>query len=925
LTGTVGPGRAAIAIAFAAIVFLTGDASGSVGPTVARDLLTEANIQLVGAPVATVASAGDVNGDGVPDLLIGAPSASYSGRSGSGAVYVVFAQPNMTSVDLGSLGSDGYQIGGAVAGAQAGAAVANAGDINGDGIPDAIVGAPGEFADGAVYVVFGKATTTAVDLSSLGTQGFRISDGRTCYCIPSGTTWGSIGNEVAGPGDVNGDGRPDILIGQRQSPDGSNGEAAFVVFGKADTSAVDLTSLGAGGYRINTDGFSPAISSAGDINGDGLNDVLVSTSQAPNPPDPTPYTGKVYVVFGKADGATIDLASLGSGGYEIDGPSQSAFIGDSIADAGDVNGDGVPDQLIGGGITGKTYVVFGQRNSLAPIDLANVGTQGFTQGYAIWGFSPGFGHPVASLGDVNGDGVPDALIGDPSASYTGDHAGAALVVFLHADTSSINTADLGSDGYRLDGAALDVAGSSVADAGDINGDGADDPIITMGGAAYVAFFRPPNDDFGDAQSVSGPVGIVDGTTVGATKEAGEPDHAGNPGGASIWYQWTAQASGQATFSTDGSNFDTLLAAYTGAAVNALTEVASNDNANGLLTSEISFNAVQGTTYSIAIDGAGGDSGLSELSWDLQPSNDNFAAAQVLSGDHGSVDGTTVGATKEPGEPNHAGNAGGSSVWYRWTAPATGTLTVDTCNSNFDTLLAVYTGADVSHLTAVASNDDGPATCGIGGLGSQVTLPVSSGTTYDIAVDGFDGDWGDFALAWTRTNPPPPPPQPPTNSTLPAISGTAKPGQTLTATPGTWNGTAPIAYAYQWDSCDPTGASCVDIPNETTSTYLVSSSDAGSSFRVVVTASNAAGHAAATSASTAAVPTPPPCLAPKLKGKTVTKARRLLHMAHCALGSVTHAHSRLRRGLIVSQRPRAGASRPRGTKVRVVVSRGHRRS
>jgi hypothetical protein len=425
--------------------------------------------------------------------------------------------------------------------------------------------------------------------------------------------------------------------------------------------------------------------------------------------------------------------------------------------------------------------------------------------------------------------------------------------------------------------------------------------------------------------VSGPVGIVDGTTVGATKEAGEPDHAGNPGGASVWYQWTAPASGLATFSTDGSNFDTLLAAYTGATVNALTEVASNDNSNGLLTSKISFNAVQGTTYSIAIDGAGGDFGLSELSWDLQPPNDNFAAAQVLSGDHGSVDGTAVGATKEPGEPNHAANAGGSSVWYRWTAPATGTLALDTCNSNFDTLLAVYTGTEVAHLTAVASNDDGPTTCGVDGLGSQVAFPVTAGITYDVAVDGFGGDWGDFALAWTRTNPPPPPPQPPTNSTLPAISGTAKPGQTLTAAPGTWNGTAPIAYAYQWDSCDPTGASCMDIPSATTNTYLVSSSDAGSSFRVVVTASNAAGHAAATSASTAAVPTPPPCLVPKLKGKTVTKARSLLHTAHCAFGSVTHAHSKLRRGLIVSQRPRAGASRPRGTKVRVVVSRGPRRS
>jgi hypothetical protein len=437
----------------------------------------------------------------------------------------------------------------------------------------------------------------------------------------------------------------------------------------------------------------------------------------------------------------------------------------------------------------------------------------------------------------------------------------------------------------------------------------------------VELDRPPNDDFADAQDLLGRLGIEDSWTVGATKETGEPDHAGDPGGASIWYRWTAPASGRVTFSTLGSDFDTLLAAYTGAAVDALTEVASNDDANGLPTSEISFDAVEGTTYSIAIDGAGGDSGLSELLWILQPPNDDFAAAQLLSGDHGSLDGTTVGATKEASEPNHAGDAGGSSVWYWWTAPATGTLTLDTCDSTFDTLLAVYTGTDVAHLTAVASNDDGPPACG---LGSKVVLSVTGGTTYDIAVDGFDGDWGDFVLAWTRTNPPPPAAQPPTNSAVPTIAGTPKPGQTLTAAPGTWNGTAPIAFAYQWESCDGVGASCVAVPGRTTSTYLVSSSDAGSTFRVVVTASNVAGRVSATSVATAVVPVPVRCAVPRLKGKTVAKARTLLRRAHCALGRVSHSHSRLRRGLIVSQRPRAGAARPRGTKVRVVVSLGRRR-
>jgi len=115
-----------------------------------------------------------------------------------------------------------------------------------------------------------------------------------------------------------------------------------------------------------------------------------------------------------------------------------------------------------------------------------------------------------------------------------------------------------------------------------------------------------------------------------------------------------------------------------------------------------------------------------------------------------------------------------------------------------------------------------------------------------------------------------------------------------------------------------------MPGETASTYLVFPYDAGSTFRVVVTASNAAGHTSATSAQTAAVPMPPvPCLVPKLKGKTVTKARTSLRNAHCTLGHVSYAHSRVRRGRIASQRPHAGATRPHGTKVSVVVSRGQR--
>ncbi|HEU4434803.1 MAG TPA: M12 family metallo-peptidase, partial [Pyrinomonadaceae bacterium] len=123
-----------------------------------------------------------------------------------------------------------------------------------------------------------------------------------------------------------------------------------------------------------------------------------------------------------------------------------------------------------------------------------------------------------------------------------------------------------------------------------------------------------------------------------------------------------------------------------------------------------------------------------------PANDSFANAQVISNSSGFADGTNAGATKEPGEPLHAGNSGGKSVWYRWQAPASGNTTI-TAGANYDSLLAVYTGTAVGSLTHIASNDDDPN----GGVSSRVTFSATSGTTYRIAVDGFDGDFGNITL------------------------------------------------------------------------------------------------------------------------------------------------------------------------------------
>jgi Calcineurin-like phosphoesterase len=261
---------------------------------------------------------------------------------------------------------------------------------------------------------------------------------------------------------------------------------------------------------------------------------------------------------------------------------------------------------------------------------------------------------------------------------------------------------------------------------------------------------PANDMFASAQVVTGASGTASGSNTGATKEAGEPNHAGNSGGASIWYSWTAPANGTATIDTIGSSFDTLLGVYTGASVNSLTTIAFNDDCCGSTRSKVSFPAVSGTTYQIAVDGYNKATGSVTLHWSLSspPANDMFANAQAISGSSGTATGSNVGATKEAGEPNHAGNAGGASIWYSWTAPSGGTATIDTISSSFDTLLGIYTGASVNSLTAIAFNDD----C-CSGTQSKATFSAVSGTTYLIAVDGYKAATGSVTLHWALSSPP----------------------------------------------------------------------------------------------------------------------------------------------------------------------------
>jgi len=260
--------------------------------------------------------------------------------------------------------------------------------------------------------------------------------------------------------------------------------------------------------------------------------------------------------------------------------------------------------------------------------------------------------------------------------------------------------------------------------------------------------RPANDAWSAASTASGTSWTMSGSNVDGTSEVGEPSHAGSAPAKSVWWVWTAPSSGSCTIETTGSAFDTVLAIYQGGAVGSLTAVASNDNSSSTVTtSRVSFSAVSGQTYRIAVDGKSGASGVITLKGAVAaagPTNDMFSKSAVQSGTSFSVTGSNVGATSEVGEPRHAGQRGGKSVWWSWTAPSSGTLSVSTAGSSFDTLLGIYTGVSVQALSRVGSNDDESASVRT----SRVSISVVAGTTYRIAVDGYGGKQGGILLAGT---------------------------------------------------------------------------------------------------------------------------------------------------------------------------------
>ena len=418
----------------------------------------------------SVSSAGDVNGDGYDDLIIGATGADPNGDSGAGETYVIYggaSAPGTDGVlDLSTLdGTNGFILNGIDEEDRSGFSISSAGDVNGDGYDDLIIGAdradPNGDSSGGTYVIYGGA-------SAPGTGGrFNLSalDGTNGFILNGIDADDRSGRTVSSAGDVNGDGYDDLIIGaDRADPNGDSlaGET-YVVYGgtraPGTNGVLDLSDLdGTNGFILNgidaDDRSGRSVSSAGDVNGDGYDDLIIGADWA----DPNgSRSGETYVVYGGASapgtGGKLDLSALdGTNGFILNGIDVNDRSGTPVSSAGDVNGDGYDDLVIGANRAdpngdsgaGETYVVYG--GATGTESLVPVTTQG-----------------TAAVDNFTGNAGADSFTGIATDDVVRGGAGDDKTSVTALDFAAVD-GGTGRDTLILDGSglSLDLTGAGHA-------------------------------------------------------------------------------------------------------------------------------------------------------------------------------------------------------------------------------------------------------------------------------------------------------------------------------------------------------------------------------------------------------------------------------------------------------------------------------
>lgn len=404
----------------------------------------------------SVASAGDINGDGFGDVIIGAMGYTDLAYSSRGAAFIYTG----TAQGLDKSGTAQYKLYGPDNNSLFGNSVAGVGDVNNDGYDDILIGVVG----------YRNTEDKQVGKALLYLGSANGIPNKSAWSVTGDQAHSNFANVVAAAGDVNGDGYADFLIGASQYDNGQTNEGAVSLYlGTSDPEKMSKTPSWQKKYTKANAFFGASLSSAGDVNGDGFADVLIGV----------PGLREVLLYKGSSTGLSASPV------WSVTAPETAqdeALLGFSLAAAGDVNGDGYADFLIGAAAHKGSMV----REGIASLYLGSASWPG---NVASWSLTGGqseaeFGYSVAGVGDVNGDGIADFVVG--ARNYANDSGTKGRVFLYLGSAGGVKTGAFWGEG----GTADEYFGTSVAAAGDVNGDGLGDFIV--GSPSYSTPMTDPS-------------------------------------------------------------------------------------------------------------------------------------------------------------------------------------------------------------------------------------------------------------------------------------------------------------------------------------------------------------------------------------------------------------------------------------------------